>query len=95
MSVATLTSKGQITVPKAIREYLNIDTGDQVEFIIAGEGKVIMCAKTIEVDELCGMVERKQGVSISDMKQGIKDKITGRHNQDASHRHKRPGKNRR
>jgi len=33
MTTATLTSKGQLTVPKEIREFLKIDTGDTIEFV--------------------------------------------------------------
>jgi antitoxin PrlF len=36
----TLTSKGQVTIPKPIREYLGLDTGDAVEFEFADDGSV-------------------------------------------------------
>ena len=35
--VATVTSKGQLTVPIAVRRKLGIDPGDQVAFVIDGE----------------------------------------------------------
>lgn len=34
MSTATLTSKGQTTVPKEIREHLRLHAGDRIEFVI-------------------------------------------------------------
>lgn len=40
MPTATVTSKGQITLPKAIREHLHVDQGDQVEFVIGPAGDV-------------------------------------------------------
>ena len=39
MPSATLTSKGQITLPKAIRQRLRVHTGDAVEFTIGADGK--------------------------------------------------------
>jgi len=36
----TLTSKGQVTIPKPIREYLGLDAGDEVEFEFADDGSV-------------------------------------------------------
>ena len=37
MSTATITSKGQITIPKTVREALDLDAGDQVVFVVDGE----------------------------------------------------------
>ena len=34
MTLATLTSKGQVTIPKAVRNSLNLHGGDKVEFVI-------------------------------------------------------------
>lgn len=34
MALATITSKGQITIPKAVRERLKVGTGDKIEFIL-------------------------------------------------------------
>lgn len=73
MSQATLTSKGQLTVPKSIREYLKIDTGDKIEFIIDETGHVIINPKTLHIDDIFGIVQRKKGVSIEDMNKAILD----------------------
>jgi antitoxin PrlF len=40
MPVATITSKGQVTLPKEVREHLHVDSGDKVEFVIAEDGEV-------------------------------------------------------
>lgn len=37
MTIATLTSKGQITVPKDIRQHFNLQAGDRLEFVWVGE----------------------------------------------------------
>jgi AbrB family looped-hinge helix DNA binding protein len=41
MTVAKMTSKGQITVPKAVRERLGLVPGDELEFVDEGEQLVI------------------------------------------------------
>ena len=75
MALSTLTSKGQITIPKVIRDYLNVDSGDKIEFIIDEEGHVVMTAKTFSLNDIVGMVERRKGVSIDDMKEVIKNRV--------------------
>jgi AbrB family looped-hinge helix DNA binding protein len=42
MAIATVTSKGQVTVPKAIRERLGIREGDKLEFNIDEEGRIVV-----------------------------------------------------
>lgn len=73
MAQSTLTSKGQLTVPRSIRDHLKIDTGDKIEFIIDEGGHVIMSPKTLSVDDIFGMVVRKKGVSIENMNEAIVD----------------------
>lgn len=52
--VATMTSKGQITVPKAVREQLDLEPGDQVLFRVAGNRAVL--ARTPNFLDLAGVV---------------------------------------
>jgi AbrB family looped-hinge helix DNA binding protein len=39
---STLTSKGQATIPKAIRDYLGLKAGDSVKFLRHPDGHVVM-----------------------------------------------------
>lgn len=59
MPSATLTSKGQLTLPKAIRERLRVRAGDQVDFVVQDDGTVLVRAATIDVRELKGFLHRK------------------------------------
>lgn len=45
MALATITSKGQTTIPKSIREHLRLKAGDRIEFIIDKEGRVELYPK--------------------------------------------------
>ncbi len=56
---ATLTSKGQTTIPKEIREGLGIKPGDRITFTLMPDGTVSMRAKTKSVMELAGMLHKK------------------------------------
>jgi AbrB family looped-hinge helix DNA binding protein len=42
MATATLTSKGQMTVPKEIRDLLGLESGDRIDLVPDGNGSVAM-----------------------------------------------------
>jgi antitoxin PrlF len=56
MPTSTLTSKGQITLPKEIRDYLKLRPGHRLEFQITPEGKVFLRPRNRDVRELKGIV---------------------------------------
>ncbi|CAN1514915.1 AbrB Regulators of stationary/sporulation gene expression [Burkholderiaceae bacterium] len=72
MSTATLTSKGQITIPIAVRNELQLDTGDRVEFVQIAPGRFELIANTSDVTELKGLFGiPKKTISIKAMNQAI------------------------
>ena len=73
MPTATITSKGQITLPKAVRDVLRLDTGDQVDFVISERGEVTLQPVTIDITELRGMLKRpgQRAVSVEEMNGAI------------------------
>jgi AbrB family looped-hinge helix DNA binding protein len=72
MTIATLTSKGQITIPAEVRKDLHVDTGDRVEFVQIAPGRYEFVAATREVTELKGMFgPTKKIVSIEAMNAAI------------------------
>lgn len=42
MTIATMTSKGQLTVPKVVRDRLGLEPGDRIEFVESGQGQVVL-----------------------------------------------------
>ena len=58
MATAIVTSKGQITIPLAVREKLGVDTGDRVEFIDLGNGQFGLVPATEEINSLKGTIRR-------------------------------------
>ena len=68
MATATVTSKGQITVPAAVREALGVDAGDRIEFVEIAPGRYEFIAATRPVTALKGMFGTpRKPVSIQDM----------------------------
>ena len=56
---ATLTSKGQTTIPKAIREALDMKPGDRMTFTLLSDGIVLMRVKNKSVMALAGSLHKK------------------------------------
>lgn len=73
MATATLTSKGQVTLPKSIRDHLHVDAGDRLEFAIQADGSVRIEAPRSRLDDLEGMLRRtgRRAVSLDEMRQAI------------------------
>ena len=72
MATATLTSKGQITIPAEVREALRVDVGDRVEFVQIAPGRYEFIAATQPVTALKGMFGRpRKSVSIEQMNAAI------------------------
>ncbi len=65
MPVATLTSKGQVTIPKAVRDALQLATGDQLEFALSPGGGVHLEVRRRDARELAGLLHRKGGRRLS------------------------------
>ena len=75
METGTLSSKGQITIPKKIREYLNIQTSEKIIFIPLEEGKVLITAEQKSATAIFGMLKhrrKKQPVSTEQMEDAIR-----------------------
>jgi antitoxin PrlF len=72
MTTATLTSKGQITIPAKVRHDLKVDAGDRVEFIQIAPDRYEFVAATQNVTELKGMFGKPtKKISIDDMNQAV------------------------
>jgi len=73
MPTATVTSKGQVTIPKTVRDRLRIDTGDQVDFTLNDRGEVVVRGVTTDIKSLRGLLKRprKRAVTIEEMDAAI------------------------
>jgi len=71
---ATVTSKGQITIPAKVRSALGLNAGDRVEFVEIEKGKFAVIPATRSIRELEGRFydSRRKPVSIEEMNAAIR-----------------------
>jgi AbrB family looped-hinge helix DNA binding protein len=61
MSESTVTTKGQITIPKEVRDRLRLEEGDKVYFDITEDGSVRLSARNRPMEELFGALRGGSG----------------------------------
>lgn len=75
MPVATMTSKGQTTIPKEIREHLNLRPGDKITYSIES-GRVMMGAKNLHPSALRGILPPpKKAYSVEEMDEAVRETV--------------------
>ena len=79
MSLATLTSKGQVTIPKDVRDSLHLFAGDKIEIFVTENGEGIIRPISKKVDDLFGKLKRKgqKPISVSEMNDALKQRFSG------------------
>lgn len=80
MVTATLTSKGQLTIPKAVRDSLNLHAGDRVAFIVHNDTEAVLKPVTKSVDEVFGRLRSagQQRKSVEDMNAAVAKRMRER-----------------
>lgn len=82
MSIATITSKGQVTLPKDVRDMLHLDSGEKVDFVVDKEtGTATMIPLNKSVDEVCCVLAKygkSKVVSVEEMDKAIASKMKER-----------------
>lgn len=72
MATATITSKGQITIPAQVRIDLGLTAGDRVDFIRMEDGHYAVVPASHSIRSLKGIVPRPaKPVSLDDMQEAI------------------------
>ena len=64
-AAATLTSKGQTTIPKEIRDRLGMKSGDRMTFTLMPDGTVVMRVKSKSIIRLGGVLHKKGRKTVS------------------------------
>lgn len=78
MADSTMTSKGQMTVPKAIRDQFHLKTGDRIEFVVE-DGRIVLLPATrtlAQLGEILPAAPRK--VTLEEMDQAIRERAVRR-----------------
>ena len=58
MASATITSKGQTTIPKSVRDRLNLKPGDRIEFVVQDDGTATMIPATLTLRQLQALIPK-------------------------------------
>jgi AbrB family looped-hinge helix DNA binding protein len=77
MPQAKVTSKGQVTIPKVVRDIMKLSVGGKVEFFVTGNGDVLLRPVTKAVDDVFGRLYKpgQSARSIAEMDEGIRRKL--------------------
>ena len=73
MPTATITSKGQVTIPLSVRDRLGLKSGDQIDFVLESKGRVTLKSTRVPFETLRGILKntRRKPVSVRQMDQAI------------------------
>jgi AbrB family looped-hinge helix DNA binding protein len=73
MSESTISSKGQVTIPKAIRTRMKLKVGDRLRFVVEADGSVRLAAATRDVSTLRTILPRpKRRATLEDIDRAIR-----------------------
>lgn len=77
MSIATITTKGQVTIPKNVRDSLKLKSGDKIEIIIAENREAIIRPISKSVDDIFGMLkkENQKTISVEEMNAAVSQRM--------------------
>ncbi len=77
MTLATITTKGQVTIPKIIRDSLRLNTGDKIEFVLTDDKQALIKPVSVKVDDVFGTLHdpQRKSVSIETMDTVIRKKM--------------------
>ncbi|MBW1902206.1 MAG: AbrB/MazE/SpoVT family DNA-binding domain-containing protein [Deltaproteobacteria bacterium] len=77
MALATITTKGQITIPKAVRDSLRLHTGDKMEFVLTNNREVLLRPISKKVDDIFGKLHKpnRKAISTREMDAVIRQKM--------------------
>ena len=81
MTLATLTSKGQLTLPKEIRDALELDAGAKLDFSIQPDGTLIVRPLKRSVSAIVGLLKRPAGkvATVQEMNRAIGTHLAEKH----------------
>lgn len=70
--LATLTAKGQVTLPKVFRNQLNLNAGDKIDFVMLDNGVMQMVPLKQSSRKLKGLIPKpSKAISVEEMNEAI------------------------
>lgn len=76
MPSSRLSTKGQIVIPREIREHLGVRSGDRIDFVVGEDGTITLRPALLDVRELRGLLRREDAepVSVEAMNEAIRER---------------------
>ena len=79
MPTATMTTRGQVTIPKEVRDALHLEAGHRIAFELRDDGIVEMRPENVDLMSLRGVFKPEvKGITLKDMKNAIRRGATGK-----------------
>lgn len=80
MGLAKITTKGQVTIPKDVREALNLNAGDKIEIIVQESSEALIRPVIKKVDDMFCKLKKsnQQAISVNKMNHAVKQRLIGK-----------------
>jgi AbrB family looped-hinge helix DNA binding protein len=74
MPHSTLSTKGQLVVPKEVRDFLRVRPGDRIDFVVHDDGRVTIRPAVVDIHELRGLLHSpgRAAVSVEEMGRAVR-----------------------
>jgi len=74
MTESTITTKGQCVVPKKIRDYMRLNPGDKIDFVIREDGEGYVRPVILDLRELKGQLKKpgRKPVTLEEMEKAVR-----------------------
>ena len=76
MPYSRLSTKGQLVVPKEVRDFLRVHPGDRIDFVVRDDGQVVIRPAVVDVHDLRGLLHRdgRAPVSVEEMRRAVRER---------------------
>lgn len=80
MVLATITTKGQVTIPKTVRDSLQLHSGDKIEIILTKDREAVIRPVSKKVDDIFGKLHKpgRKTISLEEMDRAIQNRMRER-----------------
>ena len=80
MALATITTKGQVTIPKTVRDSLQLHSGDKIEIILTKDREAVIRPVSKKVDDIFGKLHKpgRKTISLEEMDRAIQNRMRER-----------------
>jgi AbrB family looped-hinge helix DNA binding protein len=67
MTTSNVTTKGQVTIPKKIRDKMHLKTGDKIDFVLEKDGTARILPVSSPIDSIIGIIKTRKKLTAAQM----------------------------